>query len=105
MANAENMLVEVAYVIPERQLIIELTVDRGTTLRQAIELSGILQQFEEIDLDSNKVGIFGKLAKLTDELQPGDRVEIYRVLIADPKEVRKLRAAEGRATKKGGGKL
>ena len=105
MANAENMLVEVAYAIPERQVIIELTVDCGATLRKAIELSGILQQFDEIDLGRNKVGIFGKLTKLTDELQPGDRVEIYRALIADPREVRKQRAAEGRATKKGGGKL
>jgi len=99
------MVVEVAFAVPERQAIIELTVDRGTTLKQAIELSGILQQFDEIDLDRNKVGIFGKPAKLTDELQPGDRVEIYRPLIADPKEVRKQRAAKGKATKKGGGKL
>jgi putative ubiquitin-RnfH superfamily antitoxin RatB of RatAB toxin-antitoxin module len=105
MANAENMPVEVAYAIPERQVIIEVTVERGATLMHAIELSGILQQFDEIDLGQNKVGIFGRLAKLTDEVQPGDRVEIYRPLIADPKEVRKQRAAEGKATKKGGQKL
>jgi putative ubiquitin-RnfH superfamily antitoxin RatB of RatAB toxin-antitoxin module len=101
MVNAENMSVEVAYAVPERQVIIEVTVERGTTLKQAIELSGILQQFEEIDLGRNKVGIFGKLAELSDELQPGDRVEIYRPLIADPKEVRKKRAAQGKVTKKG----
>jgi putative ubiquitin-RnfH superfamily antitoxin RatB of RatAB toxin-antitoxin module len=105
MVNAENMSVEVAYAIPERQVIIEVTVERGATLMQAIELSGILQHFDEIDLGRSKVGIFGRLAKLTDELQPGDRVEIYRPLIADPKEVRKQRAAKGKVTKKGGGKL
>ena len=99
--NAENMSVEVAYATPERQVIIEITVDRGATLREAIELSGIQQQFKEIDLGRNKVGIFGKLAELSDELQPGDRVEIYRPLIADPKEIRKQRAARGKVTKKG----
>ncbi len=99
------MTVEVAYALPERQVIIELVVDRGTTLEQAIKLSGIFEQFTEIDLDKNRVGVFGKSVKLSDELQPGDRVEIYRPLIADPKEVRKQRAAEGKATKKGGGKL
>lgn len=103
--NAENMSVEVAYAAPERQVIIEVTVDRGATLMQAIELSGILQQFEEIDLGRNKVGIFGKLAELSGELQPGDRVEIYRPLIADPKEVRKQRAAQGKVTKKGAREL
>lgn len=105
MGNVEEMTVEVAYALPDRQVIIELVVDRGTTLEQAIDLSGVRGQFAEIDLDKNKVGIFGKLAKLTDKLQPGDRVEIYRPLIADPREVRKQRAAKGKATRKGGGKL
>jgi putative ubiquitin-RnfH superfamily antitoxin RatB of RatAB toxin-antitoxin module len=105
MEHAEQMTVEVAYALPERQVIFELVVDRGTTLEQAIKLSGIFEQFTEIDLDKNRVGVFGKLAQLSDVLQPGDRVEIYRPLIADPKEVRKQRAADGKATKKGGGKL
>ena len=105
MATVEEMTVEVAYALPDRQIIIELVVDRGTTLEQALDLSGIFGQFAEIDLDKNKVGIFGKLAKLSDELQPGDRVEIYRPLLADPREVRKQRAAKGKATRKGGGKL
>ena len=105
MEIVEDMTVEVAYALPDRQVIIELVVDRGTTLEQALDLSGICGQFAEIDLDKNKVGIFGKLAKLSDELQPGDRVEIYRPLIADPREVRKQRAAKGKATRKGGGKL
>ena len=105
MADVDEITVEVAYALPERQVIIELVVDRGTTLEQAIELSGICGQFNEIDLNRNRVGIFGKLAKRSDELQPGDRVEIYRPLIADPRAVRKQRAAEGKATRKGGGKL
>ena len=71
------------------------------TVRQALELSGIEQHFPGIDLASAKVGIFGKLSKPDAQLNPGDRVEIYRPLIADPKEARKKRAAEGKVMKKG----
>jgi len=74
-----------------------------TTLAEVIRASGILERFPEIDLDKNKVGVFGKLGKLSDTLHAGDRVEIYRPLIADPKEVRKRRAAEGKVMKKGAG--
>jgi len=105
MENAEDMTIEVAYALPDRQVVIELRVARGTTLEQAIELSGILDQFADIDLEKNRVGIFGRLAQRSDELQPGDRVEIYRPLVADPREIRKQRAAKGKATKKGAGKL
>jgi len=66
-----------------------------------VELTSILEQFPEVDLAINKVGIFGKLAKLDAKLTEGDRVEIYRPLIADPKEQRKKRAAEGKEMKKG----
>lgn len=103
MGNAENILVEVAYALPQRQAIVELTVKRGTTLEEAIRLSGILEQFPGIDLASSKVGIFGRLASPADVLQNGDRVEIYRPLIADPREIRKQRAATGKVMKKGGG--
>lgn len=105
MAGAEPITVEVAYATPAEQRIVELQVSPGTTLRQAIELSGILEHFSEIDLGAAKVGIFGKLKKLDGTLRAGDRVEIYRPLIADPKEVRKQRAAAGKAMKKGGGEL
>jgi putative ubiquitin-RnfH superfamily antitoxin RatB of RatAB toxin-antitoxin module len=104
MGSAEKILVEVAYALPERQTIVELTVSRGTTLEEAIRQSGILEQFPGIDLANSKVGVFGKLAKPGDILRNGDRVEIYRPLIADPKEVRKQRAASGKAMKKGAGK-
>ncbi len=99
----ETFEVEVAYATPEEQVILPLQVGQGTTLIEAIERSGILEQFSEIDSDKVKVGIFGKAAKKDVPLAPGDRVEIYRPLIADPKEARKKRAAEGKQMKKGGG--
>lgn len=105
MESADRIRVEVAYARPDTQLILPLEVARGTTLRQAVEQSGILEQFPEIDLDQQQVGIFGKLNKPDTELREGDRVEIYRALIADPKEVRKQRAAAGKKMKKGGGDL
>jgi putative ubiquitin-RnfH superfamily antitoxin RatB of RatAB toxin-antitoxin module len=97
MDRAESLIVEVACAFPRRQLILELQVDEGTTAEQAIRASGILE------LQSSKVGIFGKPCKLTDTLHHGDRVEIYRPLIADPKEIRKQRAARGKEMKKGAG--
>ena len=98
-----QILVEVAYAEPETQVIIPLTVDEGCTVEQAIQQSGLLQRFPAIDLAVNKVGIFSKLCKLDKTLREKDRVEIYRKLIADPKEVRKKRAAEGKKMRKGGG--
>jgi hypothetical protein len=74
-------------------------------VQQAIEASGLQQKYPEIDFSKNKVGIFGKLTKLDAPLRDRDRVEIYRPLIADPKEVRKKRADEGKVMKKGGGDL
>ena len=87
----------------QRQLILELQVVPGTTAEQAIRASGILGQFPNIDLEGSKVGIFGKPCKLTETLHDGDRVEIYRPLLADPKEIRKQRAAKGKEMKKGAG--
>lgn len=104
-SKENQILVEIAYAKPDVQVIIPLYVDIGTTLEQAVQLSGILENFPEIDLDKNKVGIFSKLAKKDIQLREKDRVEIYRPLIADPKQVRKQRAAEGKAMKKGGGKI
>ena len=100
--NKHEHMVEVAYALPERQIIIPVRIEDGTTAEQAICASGILDKFPEIDLAVNKVGIFGKLSKLDTVLRHLDRVEIYRVLIADPKEVRRQRAAEGKVMKKGG---
>ncbi len=106
MSMAKPMIpVEVVYAKPEEQVILRLEVPEGATARQAIELSGIPRRFPEIDMNNLKLGIFGKLKKLDQVLAPGDRVEIYRKLIADPKEVRKKRAAQGKRTGKGGGDL
>lgn len=99
----DSMNVEVAYARPDKQVILETKVPQGATVAEAIRRSGILEQFPEIDLAVNKVGIFGKLAKLDTPLRERDRVEIYRALIADPKAVRQQRAAEGKRMKKGGG--
>lgn len=102
MEKNKTIQVEVAYALPHDQVIIPVEVEEGASLRNAIERSGILEQFPEIDLDKAKVGIFGKLSKLDNPLRARDRVEIYRPLIADPKEVRRQRAAEGKKMKKGG---
>lgn len=95
MPQADALLdVEVVYALPETQQLIELKVAAGTTAREAIENSGILQHFPEIDLSKHKIGIFGKAVRLDRVLSPGDRVEIYRPLIADPKEARRRRAGK-----------
>ena len=91
------MIVEVAYALPDKQSLVSLEVEKGTTLKEAIEASGILDSFEQIDLTKDRVGIFSKFATLDTVLREKDRVEIYRPLIADPKKVRKERAAEGKA--------
>jgi len=105
MKTPNEVTVEVAYALADEQLIIPIKVEDGTTAEEAIIASGIMTKFPEIDLRINKVGIFGKLTKLDTKLRHLDRVEIYRPLIADPKEVRKQRAADGKIMKKGGGDL
>ncbi len=96
--------VEVAYALPDEQIVRVVEGEPGMTVEQAIQASGILDAHPEIDLSRNKVGVFGKAAKLDAVLYPGDRVEIYRPLIADPKEARKKRASQGKQLRKGGGK-
>ena len=95
--------VEVVYALPQKQEIFTVKLADGATVRQAIEGCGVLQKYPEIDLAKNKLGVFAKLAKPDSLLRDRDRVEIYRPLIADPKEVRKQRAAEGKLMKKGAG--
>ncbi|HYN54212.1 MAG TPA: RnfH family protein [Methylotenera sp.] len=97
--NASEIIVEVAYALTDQQLIIPIKVNVGITAEQAIKASGILGKFPDIDLSINKIGIFGKLTKLDTPLRHLDRVEIYRPLIADPKEVRRQRAAAGKTMK------
>lgn len=92
------MKVGIAYALPQRQAWLDIEVPEGTTIQQAIERSGILKQFPDINLEENKVGVFGKLSKLDAVLTDGDRVEIYRPIICDPKTVpRKAKGGEGDA--------
>ena len=100
---AEMINVDVCYALPEKQLLIKVKLPEGSTLQQALEASGVLVKHPEIDLKKNKFGVFAKLSKVDTVLRDRDRVEIYRPLIADPKEVRKQRAAEGKVMKKGAG--
>lgn len=97
-----EITVEVAYARPDRQLILSLRASPDITAGRAIEMSGMLEKFPEIDLERNKVGVFGRLVSLETVLRDKDRVEIYRPLIADPKAVRRKRAERGKAMKKGG---
>ncbi len=91
--------VEVVYAAPKTQVAIEIHARPGTTVAQAIRQSGILERLPEISLARNRVGIFGETTSLDRQVCAGDRVEIYRPLIADPKEARRLRAsAPGRGT-------
>jgi hypothetical protein len=101
--STAKMSVEVVYALPDRQPLLRVQLDEGATVDDAIRASGLLEAFPEIDLAKNKIGIFSKLVKLDEKVRDRDRVEIYRPLIADPKEVRRKRAEEGKVTKKGGG--
>lgn len=100
---ADTIHVEVVYALSSRQEVVRLELQSGATIKEAIEASGLTGKYPEIDLARNKVGVFAKLSKLETPLRDRDRVEIYRPLIADPKEVRKQRAAEGKVMKKGSG--
>jgi hypothetical protein len=91
MSNGQ-LQIEVAYAAPARQSLLKIIIQPGSTIQAAIEQSGILTMFPEIDLNVQKVGIFGKSRQLTDIVQNGDRIEIYRPLLIDPKEARRKKA-------------
>lgn len=104
MSDIEPIEVEVAYAEPEKQKIIQVLVPPGSTAYDAVLKSGMTKLFPSIDVESVKIGVFGQTlgskgqSKLNDYiLKAGDRVEIYRPLIADPKEVRRKRAEEAKA--------
>jgi len=94
--------IELVYALPGEQTLFSQSMPEGATVAQAIKLCGILEKYPEIDLAANKLGIFGKLTQADTVLRDRDRIEIYRPLLADPKEVRRMRAGQGRAMKKGG---
>ena len=99
----ETINIEVVYALPNEQTLLKKAVPAGTTVAEALQLCGILQKYPELNLATSKLGIFGKLTKGDAVLRDKDRIEIYRPLIADPKEVRRKRAEEGKVMKKGGG--
>jgi putative ubiquitin-RnfH superfamily antitoxin RatB of RatAB toxin-antitoxin module len=98
----DKINIEVVYALPDEQILLRQSVPTGTTVLEAIQASGMLAQHPEIDLANNKLGIFGKLTKADVVLRDKDRIEIYRPLIADPKEVRRKRAEQGKAMTAGG---
>lgn len=108
-AITDNITVEVAYALPKQQALLTISAINGATVEQIIQQSGVLQQFPQIDLDVQKVGVWSRPVKLTDQVKDGDRIEIYRPLIADPKDLRRRRAEkakdEGRADKVTGGRV
>ena len=91
--------IEVVYALPERQTVLRIRVAPATSVLAAIEQSGIVQKHPEIDLSVNKFGIYSRPVKGSEPVQDGDRIEIYRPLLADPKEVRRLRAAKAAQAK------
>lgn len=88
--------VEVVYALPERQYLRTVKLEEGSTVEQAIVASGLLELRKDIDLKSNKVGVYSRPVKLADIISDGDRIEIYRPLIADPKELRRQRAEKSK---------
>ncbi|WP_336709316.1 MULTISPECIES: RnfH family protein [unclassified Cedecea] len=84
--------VEVVYALPQKQYLRQVKLEEGSTVEQAIVASGLLELRDDIDLTKNKVGVYSRPVKLGDKVNDGDRVEIYRPLIADPKELRLQRA-------------
>ena len=100
------MKIEVIYALPERQELVTLDLPEGSTVQQAVEASGLLQKYPVIEPGGrNKLGVFAKLVKADAVLRERDRVEIYRPLIADPKEVRRQKVAEGKVMKRGAAEL
>lgn len=104
MGTRKLIVVEVAYALPHKQKIVELQVEEGTTAFEAVKQSGIVDEFPDIDIETARMGIFGQALGTKGlspakqyVLQPRDRVEIYRPLTMDPKEVRKRRAAQAKA--------
>ena len=87
-----DIRVEVVYALPERQYLRTVKLEQGSNVEQALLASGLLELRKDIDLKKNKFGIYSRPVKLTDKINDGDRIEIYRPLIADPKELRRIRA-------------
>lgn len=97
MAKADCIQVQVVYALPDKQVVVELSLPPGAKVGDALEQSDLLRRFPDIDLTRQRIGIFSRLATADTELNNGDRVEIYRPLTRDPKEARRELAREGRS--------
>lgn len=96
MSEGDLIQIEVAYALPSEQVILKIDVSPGATVREAIERSGVLRRFPEIDLETNRVGRWSHVVALDAPVRAADRIEIYRPLIADPKQMRRERAARSK---------
>ena len=95
MTDGNMLAVEVVYALPERQQLLRITVPAGTNAREALRLSGLVADFPELDVETCPVGVFGKEVPADYQLAEGDRVEVYRPLLNDPRESRRVLAARG----------
>lgn len=95
--ESDMIHVEVVYALPEEQRVLTLEVDQALTVEEIIVQSGVLELYPEIDLNKNKVGVFSRNVKLDATVNDKDRIEIYRPLVADPKEIRRKRAEQAKA--------
>ncbi len=100
-AAPKRLRVEIVYALRDDQLLIALEVEEGASAREAVDRSGILQRYPEIAIAPGHIGIFGKVVEPDTRLRDGDRVEIYRPLIADPKRARRERAERRKRTRGG----
>jgi putative ubiquitin-RnfH superfamily antitoxin RatB of RatAB toxin-antitoxin module len=97
MGPAERQVeVEVVYALPDEQVVVTVRLPPGSTIRDALEHSGISRRFPEVDFSGCRVGVFGRVRPHDSALADGDRVEIYRVLSAEPKEARRSRVRQRR---------
>lgn len=94
MAEPETIKVEVVYAMPDNQLVLPVSLTEGATVTEALTASGLANRVPGLDLATTKVGVFGKVAKSDHVLRDGDRVEVYRPLIADPKAAKKKKPAK-----------
>lgn len=95
----EKITIEVACALPAQQIVLKLKVPVATRLKDAVRMSGILERFPQIDAGRIQLGVFGRAVSPDTLAQPGDRIEIYRDLIADPKIMRRQRVARARKIK------
>lgn len=95
--ESDMIHVEVVYALPQEQRVMKLVVNKQMTVEEIIEKSGVLDIYPEIDLSKNKVGVFSRNVKLDATVRDKDRIEIYRPLLADPKDIRRKRAEQAKA--------